>query len=182
MILSKCCKKLQKYENIKLCTRRINIGHLKLMEKRFNEIGIQMLSKNLYDQLFKKNTEKKSVNLDAINKHLKTHGLHNKSSDVLDVVQLNIPKLQGENIDEHFKNIALQISRPYFDIAEKLSSFDLPELPKTWQFKAGWTKYTSSGWEKVEYPDEDGLVVDVEVSVTHGNIPVIATAVSPTAW
>ncbi|CAD5121345.1 DgyrCDS9868 [Dimorphilus gyrociliatus] len=141
-----------------------------------------MLSENLYKQIFKKEKSKKNINIEAINKHLKAHDLHNKSTDVLEDVDLVLPNLRGENLDEHFRNIALDISKPYFDIAERLLTCDIPNKPKHWEYRAGWTKYTSTGWESVEFPDEEGLIVDVEVAVVHGNTPVIATAVSPTAW
>ena len=83
----------------------------------------------------------------------------NATSNVPDV-NLKIPKLEGENIEEHFKNIAQSQINPYLSIIQTLIS-DIPQKPDKFLLQEGWTRYTESGSEKVDYPLEDGVIFDV---------------------
>ena len=53
-----------------------------------------------------------------------------------------------------------------------------------WSQRAGWTKYDplTGKATAVKYPEEDILVFDVEMLVSEGHFPTMATAVSPTNW
>lgn len=153
---------------------------------RFNPVGIQMLSQTLHEKLFGKTkadnieTKKKLV----IESHLKKHGLFNKKTAVNEYANIPLPPLYGQNIDDHFRTLALQQLKPYESHADGLKDCVLPLRPKNWLLKPGWTKYDSATKKcySVSFPDEDALVFDVEVLVCAGHRPTIATAVSKTAW
>lgn len=158
---------------------------------RRNPVNIQMLPDVLYEQLFRYSGEEvlqceESI-LGAIKDHFKNHDLLSKitekPSSKLDDVNLELPRMQGGNIDEHFARIAEEQAAPYKQQADWLASKDLPALPHKWAYSAGWTKYNKDGTSQaVDYPDSDAVVFDVEVLVQEGNYPTMATAASPAAW
>lgn len=153
---------------------------------RFNAVGIQMLSSALHEKIFKDSPtrsldSKKKAEIDA---HLKKHGLRDKKTTVVTNADVPLPPLFGKNIDEHFRTLALQQIGPYGDYADNLAECALPLRPKRWILRPGWTKYDSTMRKcyAVSFPDEDALVFDVEVLMTAGSRPTMATAVSKTAW
>lgn len=154
---------------------------------RFNPLEIQMLSENLHQQVFRGKSEQYDAKMvQKCREHLSKHGLWGKSSSVLDDVDLNLPTLEGSNIDEHFREIAKQQCKPYFDRAQWLAHSGLPPMPEEWQFSAGWTKYecNEDGFEitSVDFPQEDAMIFDMEICVKEGPYPTLAVAVSPNAW
>lgn len=156
-------------------------------QKRFNPLEIQMLSGSLHDQVFHGKSE--TYHPAAVKKcqeHLKVHNLWNKSGTVLSEVDFELPPLLGSNIDEHFREIAQQQSRPYFEKAQTLADLRLSALPDEWSFSPGWTKYVYGEegltTSTVNVPQEDALIFDVEVCINEGPFPVIAVAASPAAW
>lgn len=153
---------------------------------RFNAVGIQMLSSALHEKIFKDCPTKSldSKKKSEIDAHLRKHGLHDKKTTVMTEASIPLPPLFGTNIDEHFRTLALQQISPYGDYADNLAECTLPLRPKRWILRLGWTKYDSTSRKcyAVNYPDEDGLVFDVEVLMTAGSRPTMATAVSKTAW
>ena len=118
--------------------------------------------------------------------HLEVHNLWKKSGTALPEVEFELPPLLGSNIDEHFRNIAEEQSRPYFEKAQMLAELTLSAIPDEWSYSPGWTKYvyTDEGLvtSPVDVPQEDALIFDVEVCMNEGPFPVIAVAASPTAW
>lgn len=155
---------------------------------RVNHANIQMLSAELHQRIFKgvNQKPKDSKTLANIEEHLTKHGLWNKTSNQNEQeIDFEIPTLQGENIAEHFEAIAKKQSRRYFALAEHMANSltKIPLKPREWLMTRGWTKYKADGTNvAVESPDEDVLVFDVEVCMRAGNVPVLATAVSKTAW
>lgn len=119
-------------------------------------------------------------------------------------VDLNLPKLHGKTIEDHFYNIANDQVMPYERLVVSIINAPLPEMPKVsaffcsirykyknlaksffkqWAFQAGWICYDPIiGPHSVPYPGEDALVFDVEVCVTVGPSPVIACAVGKNYW
>ncbi|OWF43177.1 DNA polymerase subunit gamma-1-like [Mizuhopecten yessoensis] len=184
------------------CRRPIHVGNACLCDHqkenaRKNEIGIQMLSPNLREQLFGKEIEQKSVTdknegsdgkaeMAAIRKHLSAHGLWGRESTILPDVDIKIPELKGKNVAEHMQNLAQQQVGGYQTLASLMANpeFKFPPKPKTWAMSPGWTKYDSETKKtvKVDFPEENILVFDVEVLVPEGNYPTMATAVSPKHW
>jgi len=153
---------------------------------RTNVVGIQMLPEILRCKLFGSYaegsvTEGKRA---AIENHLKKHDLLGKKTSFHENVDLPLPPLHGTNIDEHFRTIATQQTLPYRENAERLAGASLPPQPSQWILREGWTKYdfVSKKCYAVDYPDEQAVVLDVEVLVSYGNYPAIATAVSASAW
>uniref|UniRef100_A0A0N5AUE9 Mitochondrial DNA polymerase catalytic subunit n=1 Tax=Syphacia muris TaxID=451379 RepID=A0A0N5AUE9_9BILA len=99
--------------------------------------------------------------------------------------QLELPKLLGTNLQEHFKRIGeIQVAeeKKLLDYASNIRV--LPAVPSKWNFEVGWTKYDSKTGNNslVEFPDEEILFFDVEVCVCDGQLPTLAVAVSPTSW
>lgn len=110
-------------------------------------------------------TETKDSDLDSFQEHFK------------------LPNLTGSSIQSHVHEIAEKQSTPYKKLLEDFSITECPSLPSEWLFEPGWTCYRN-GCEpqQVEYPDEDALFFDAEVCVSESFAPVLATAVSSSAW
>ena len=112
---------------------------------RFNEVGIQMIHETTRKYLFgKKKEEVNQANIQKAKKHLEKFGLLDKKTDILKDVttKIKLPKLFGGNIHEHFTNIAHQYTHKYLKIISLLcSTKEIPEMPKQFNFSAGWTMY-----------------------------------------
>lgn len=174
-------------KNLAILLARLRQIPLKLGEKtgerRFNDINIQMLSKNLHQQLFKDQEQHTLTPYTAerIKSELYRFGINVDNQGHFDDVKLKLPELLGENLAEHFRNIAEEQTKSYKSILWRLTG-SIPSIPRKWLFQEGWTRYTESGAERVDYPLEDGLIFDVEVCVREGALPTLATAVSNKAW
>uniref|UniRef100_A0A5S6QDJ7 DNA-directed DNA polymerase n=1 Tax=Trichuris muris TaxID=70415 RepID=A0A5S6QDJ7_TRIMR len=94
------------------------------------------------------------------------------------------PFLAGSNLKEHFQKIAEEGTQKYKKLLDEFSKCKAPHVLPEWKFTPGWTKYPSDGGKPtpVAFPDEDAFVFDVEVCLRDGNHPVMATAMSSTAW
>ena len=162
-----------------LSERRRNVG----TSPRFNPLGIQMLSEPLHNHLFgTKESKVTSEQIELSRKHLETQGLWGKDVPVMPDVDFELPKLEGTNIDKHFRAIAKQQLAPYLPLVDRLCKARLPSMPTKWSYSPGWTKYEGNNSSPVDYPDSDALVFDAEVCVSEGPLPTMATAVSPTCW
>jgi len=153
---------------------------------RTNIVGIQMLPEILRHKIFG-SCAKSSVTKEkhvAIENHLKKHDLLGKKTVIQENVDFPVPPLHGTNIDEHFRTIAIQQALPYRANAEHLATASLPPQPNQWILREGWTKYdfVSKKCYAVDHPDEQAVVLDVEVLVSDGNYPAIATAASASSW
>ncbi|XP_069767303.1 DNA polymerase subunit gamma-1 isoform X2 [Narcine bancroftii] len=159
-------------------------NHLGKSHLRMNPLNIQMLSNGLHKQIF--GDVQAEASDEAIQKsieHLKYHNLWDKETHILPDVELQLPRLYGSNIDEHFRTLAQKQSFPYLEAANELVRYDLPEMPMEWTWAIGWTKYCLNGEKKsVDFPDDKALVFDVEVCSSEGLCPTLAVAVSPNAW
>ncbi|XP_026294410.1 DNA polymerase subunit gamma-1, mitochondrial isoform X1 [Frankliniella occidentalis] len=151
---------------------------------RINPCGIQMLPSSIYQHLFgKQNPPHTDKDVRTSQANLKKYGLKIDSATSVPEVDLKLPPLEGRNVEEHFMNIGKQQSEPYRLLIEKLTE-PLPEKPSVWELQAGWTKYVPGEPPlRVSYPEEDAIVIDVEVCQHAGGaLPTLATAASPTAW
>ncbi|XP_046436001.1 DNA polymerase subunit gamma-1, mitochondrial [Neodiprion fabricii] len=150
---------------------------------RVNELNMQMLSKGLYEQLFKNDSihRPSEQELATLNKDLNKFGINVEDSTRLEDVLMKLPTLEGKNLEEHFYNIGKAQVEPYLKIINNIVK-EIPEMPKEWIFQDGWTRYTDTGADRVDYPLETGLVFDVEVCMNAGPLPTLATAVSQKAW
>ncbi|KAM3608541.1 uncharacterized protein V6R79_000733 [Siganus canaliculatus] len=153
-------------------------------ETRLNPLNIQMLSKNLHKQIFR--SQEPEYREDCVKRsvlHLQKHKLWGKETSPLPEVELKLPKMYGNNIDEHFCVLAQKQSLPYLDAATQLQKAELPPMPQEWNWETGWTRYGPDGQsQKVDFPEETALVFDVEVCMSEGQCPTLAVAVSPTNW
>ncbi|GAB6028567.1 hypothetical protein CHUAL_002708 [Chamberlinius hualienensis] len=157
-------------------------------EIRRNAVNIQMLFPSLHSQIFPKHqNSSQDVNCIQIKNSinaLKSHGLWGKDSPPLPPLNLKLPDLLGNNLDDHFRSIANQQCEKYKLLGDKLVKSQLPIKPSKWEMKAGWVKYSTDGssWLTVDFPDEQALIFDVEVLVSESNLPILATAASTSAW
>ena len=153
---------------------------------RCNPLGIQMLTESLHKQIF--GSEKDTFSKETIDyslAHLSHHGVQigGHMTSLLHDVDITLPPLQGNNLNDHFLSIAQSQLDPYLSLINCLIEQDLPSLPTRWNYNVGWTQYDCYGKpHPVPYPDEQALVLDVEVCVTEGHAPTLAVAASPNYW
>jgi DNA polymerase gamma 1 len=146
-----------------------------------------MLSKSLHEQIFGHvESDIDSEHIDTSIRHLEKHNLYGRPKSLIPEVDFRLPSLRGSNIEEHFKIIAEEQTRGYFEMAERLSKLVLPSRPNEWNFEPGWTKYHRDGdlmvGMPVEFPDGDVMVFDVEVCVNEGQFPTMAVLATPDNW
>ncbi|XP_016156443.1 PREDICTED: DNA polymerase subunit gamma-1 [Ficedula albicollis] len=153
-------------------------------QRRMNPLNIQMLSRSLHEQIFRGAQVRYSAEeVQRSVRHLQHHELWGKETSTLPDVHLQLPRMYGDNIDEHFRLLAQKQSLPYLEAANELLRCQLPPLPQQWAWELGWTRYGPHGQaEPVDFPEERALVLDVEVCVADGHCPTLAVAVSPHAW
>ncbi|XP_048812197.1 DNA polymerase subunit gamma-1 isoform X2 [Lagopus muta] len=153
-------------------------------ERRVNPLHIQMLSRNLHEQIFRgASVQHSEAAVRRSIEHLRQHGLWGRHGPSLPDVSLRLPRMYGADIDEHFRRLAQKQSLPYLEAAEELLRCRLPPVPQSWAEQQGWTRYGPDGRpQAVECPRERALVLDVEVCVAAGQCPTMAVAVSPHAW
>ena len=163
--------------------RASDVAEVGTSNLRTSALGIQMISKPLHEQIF---CGEPTVSKDAVDKskrHLKSHGLNAQpNSTNLPDIDVDLPPLLGADINEHFVKIAEQQTQLYLSLASGLADAKLPQMPRKWNFVSGWTRYDGNSATAVPYPDEDALVLDVEVCVRDSERPILATAVSRSNW
>lgn len=151
-----------------------------------NEFGVQMINEKLRSYLFgNKCVDHSQDDIEKAKKHLKKFDLLGKTTPPLkDVANLKLPKLKGNNIEEHIMIIANTIKNKYYKFFCRLASSDIPEMPTNFEFSPGWTRYDPHTHKttKVAYPPDEALVFDVETLVPDENRPVMAVAASDKAW
>ncbi|PCH35000.1 DNA/RNA polymerase [Wolfiporia cocos MD-104 SS10] len=162
---------------------------------RRNELGIQLLSRNLHSQIFRNASipAPPESYVRIAEDHLRMHGLEpsKHGADQSDV-SFTLPPLHGHNIDQHFYSIGMAAAQPWLGFAQELAGAELPPRPETWNVAPGWTRYVHQAdgrfsFESVEYPmfngkPEQTLVFDVETLPEYTTYSVMACAVSPNAW
>lgn len=159
---------------------------------RNNAIGVQQLSKHIYEQLFPKGSEPPPEDLVELAKdHLRRHDLLGKITDATDPIAFDLPALQApetQTLDEHFHRLGTDAAEPFLTYAKEFAQASLPTLPRSWVHRSGWTKYYHQDGtgpiitEPVEAPDENMLSFDVEVMWKENPFAVMACAAGPTAW
>lgn len=148
-------------------------------EFRKNALNIQMLSANLYDQLFNVPHHADDNILRTALKELSKYNLPSTLHKLPDV-SLQLPPLEG-NIIDHFYKIGKIQSDPYSILMDVFLKQAIPEMPKEWVFREGWTRYGKE-IEPCDYPKEKVIIFDVEVCCKEGDLPTLATAVTSDAW
>lgn len=160
---------------------------------RFNQVGVQQLSDNLYSQVFPRGSEPPPDELVKLaREHLRRHDLLDKTTGQASPIAFQLPELQAPDsrtLDEHFYRLGMDAAEPFLENAKRFARSDLPQQPRKWIHQSGWTKYHFSDGgkgpavaEKVDVPDADMLSFDVEVMWKESRFAVMACAASPTAW
>jgi DNA polymerase gamma 1 len=154
------------------------------VEARYNEIGVQQLSTQLHPQVFQGPAQSPPKSLVDLSKlHLTHHQLFGKNQDVSPPIALELPRLHGRTLDEHFHRLGKTASEPYYGYATSYAGVSLPSPPRRWVKRSGWTKYHANGTtEAVEAPQDTMLTFDTEVMWKESSFAVMACAASPTAW
>ena len=106
-----------------------------------------------------------------------------KNQDNAPPIALDLPPLHGKTLDEHFHRLGRSASEPYFSLAQAYAKSHLPQPPRGWAKRSGWTKYNSDGTnEAIDAPQESMLTFDTEVMWKESSFAVMACAASPTSW
>lgn len=156
----------------------------KKLGPRTNQLGIQMLSKEIYDQVFLEGYSDHSKDdvIASSKQELLKHKMNSEDIEMQPDVSCKIPPLKGRNIEEHFLNIGNEQVQDYKQLVTELLE-GIPEPPKHWLMEEGWTRYVPGELpQKVHFPLEEAIIFDVEVCMKVGKIPTLATAVSNKAW
>lgn len=184
MRLSRCFSKFTKLTN------SINGKRESVECTRLNESLIQMLSPYLHSQVFPKaRSFAKPKSLVTLSKEHLTRQSISVSAPANPVTEftsemVQIPGLIGASIREHFANIATHHSNNYRKRIEQFvgkgTALQFPDgdLP----INAGWTRHYKGEFKQVSLPEEDLLVVDVEIVPGESQFPILATAISKDAW
>lgn len=160
-------------------TKTPRLNPVEKTEFRKNALNIQMLSANLYDQLFNESRHVDDNVLRMALNELSKFDLPSTLHKVPDV-ELQLPPLEG-NIIDHFYKIGEMQSEPYSVLMDQFLKHTIPEVPTEWVFREGWTRYGKE-IEPCDYPKEKVMIFDVEVCCTEGDLPTLATAVTSDAW
>ncbi|KAF8306703.1 hypothetical protein DL93DRAFT_2232500 [Clavulina sp. PMI_390] len=151
-----------------------------------NQVGVQLLWKNLHEQVFPSPSTPPppQTYVQMARDHLESHDLDPSKASTSPHVELDLPRLQGENIDEHFHRLGTAAAEPARSMSKTLAAATLPPVPDEWIHESGWTKYNSDGsFEFVEDLGDEALITfDVETMPNYSNYAIIAAAATPTAW
>jgi hypothetical protein len=122
---------LYRYQNVSTQTDQIT-----------NEFGVQMINEKLRSYLFgEKSVELNQEEIENAKKQLGKFDLLGKEIPPLkDVDNLKLPRLKGKNIEDHVMVIASNINNKYYKLFCLLASSQIPEMPKNFVFKPGWSK------------------------------------------
>lgn len=140
----------------------------------------------MYKQIFLKDdppaAPKELVELSK--RHLELHNLYGKNTDNTAPIGFDVPKLQGNSLDEHFHKLGIDCGEPFLSYAKQFAEVNPPNRPKKWIRRSGWTKYPQNGSRpKAEGPDKENMLCfDVEVLYKDNPFAIMACAMSPTAW
>ncbi|KAK9470723.1 DNA polymerase family A-domain-containing protein [Dipodascopsis tothii] len=113
------------------------------------------------------------------------HGLLGKSTDRSPPIEVELPPLEGQTLDEHFTKLGAATGGGYQAKATRFAEVELPARPAAdaWLAQSGWTKYVAGrAPERVELPEDDCLVFDVETLYKESPFAVMAVAASDKAW
>ena len=147
--IKKVYKKLErKSSNLFFSQKNQNISNndsssINNSEPRFNEAKVQMINEETREYLFGNKKNKDKDKIERAKEHLQKFNLLEKNRDPVNDVtnKIQLPKLLGKNIEEHFKIIAHKYTDKYIKITSMLISVDkLPEIPTNFNFSPGWTK------------------------------------------
>jgi DNA polymerase gamma 1 len=153
-------------------------------DARYNEIGVQQLSSHVHPQVFKGRSSSPSKTLVELSKdHLTRHDLYGKNQDDSGPIAFDLPRVEGQSLDEHFFKLGMDASEPHLSYAKEFVRSNLPQRPRKWVRRSGWTKYNADGsTEAIDAPNETMLSFDTEVMWKESSFAVMACAASPTAW
>lgn len=106
----------------------------------WNPCNIQMIPDSLHSRIFIDSFRKTNFDegvIEKCRKHLETHSLWDQQvKPVPEIGDISIPELQGEDINDHFRNIALKQTFRYKKLLDQLRASSIPVKPKEWAFKA----------------------------------------------
>ena len=118
---------------------------------RYNQVNIQMLPENIHNQVFPI-VPRNKIDLEVINlskQHLRQHDLPIDDKKAFkSTVDIQLPKLLGNDIEQHFWNVGLMMQQPYYNMAYSFANHDAiypidigKHMLGKWSTEAGWTRY-----------------------------------------
>lgn len=154
-----------------------------------NPAHVQLLSPSLQSQLFQpylstsiEKSQETQIKEAYAQEHLTLQDIWGKKNEINTPIDVQLPKLLGANLEEHFMRIGLEQASPYLDQCEQLTKIKLPVMPKVWKKASGWTRYKDGTSCAVDHPLESTMVFDVEVLMSEGKYPTMAVVASKEAW
>lgn len=147
-----------------------------------NQIGIPVLPSKLRSETFPSTLRPLTKRIDGVLGTLKDFNCK-LPPDYLEFPNFALPSL-SEGVKIAIDKIAKGQVKDYLDRVCELMKGMPPKPPfNSISYQSGWTRYTQGeDLVKVDYPLENVMVLDTEVMVNMGNIPVLACAVTPKAW
>lgn len=151
---------------------------------------MQLLSPELQSQLFKpyppnaaeSKSEEIRIKEAYAEEHLKLQDIWGKKTEINPPINIQLPSLYGNSIEEHFVRIGMEQGKSYLNQCEHLAKINLPPKPKDWKKASGWTRYFNGIATAVDHPLEDAMIFDVEVLMSEGKYPTMAVVASEKAW
>lgn len=183
----RCCR-LYRHRNYSTARGGASVAE----EPTINPVGIQYLSRNLHKQLFTGKIpsrdedpmmpEERAGLVDLSRHFLANYQLLGKKTSIAEPISMELPKLQGESLDEHFQKLGHFASEPYRTMCHNKFT-KIVERPRKWIRREGWMRYEpGKKAEAVPWPLEDTLVFDVETLYKISQYPTLAVALSDRAW
>lgn len=158
---------------------------VKRAENLRNPVGIYLLDEKLRKAVFGPKKRLDSLkHVDAARKHLRAHDLLGRGTTAPRNVNIEVPSLLGDDLEEHFQKIGRHMSEPYLGMSQRFIRNEPAPVPHKWILNSGWMRYSSDGTAPVpvEHPLEAVIVFDVEVLYNIHEFAVLATAVSDKAF
>jgi hypothetical protein len=128
-------------------TKKINVDKIISQSNKndnkndtFNEVGVQMINERIRSHLFGPRQPKDPLLIKKAIEHLKKFDLGRRMEKVKDISDIELPKLYGSNLDEHFRYIARQQSAFYHKLMNMFINQTLPRMPENFEHRPGWTK------------------------------------------
>lgn len=149
-----------------------------------------MISDFLFKRVFPRSSYQIAAEIEALSqRHLKKCSINSVTASPAKEVaqgQLEMPKLVGQDIREHFYRLGQWLIDPHLKRIEGALSKQPVPFPSLDRLKidAGWHKYDAEGnATKVAVPDASLLFLDVETcEASKSKFPILAVAFSVTEW
>jgi DNA polymerase gamma 1 len=157
--------------------------------KNLTVLGYASLSPEMEKKVFGEKTEKyvpTPMEKNSIIEEMEKFGVEFpiKNPDSFFIPEFNLPDLEADTIQEHFKKISESLVGEKSEVMKDFANSSAPRVPQNILNKKGWVRYAAEEISIVPYPLEDIFIFDCETFVKGSNFghPILATAVSDKAY